>query len=223
MKLCRFERACYLASLASLCLLLGCSNPADNVPAAKVSAPAETNAAKQAAATAPAAEPESRVFTFGPGQSKIEFVGSKVTGSHVGGFEKFEGTIRVAGGKVADKGNKVVIDTTSLYTDNQRLTGHLKSPDFFGTAAYPTATFESTAVEGTGPNAKVTGQLTLHGISKEISFPANIQVSDSGVALAAEFSINRFDFEMKYAGKADDLIRKEVVLKLNVKATPKTG
>jgi len=204
-----------LFGLFPVLVFLGCSNPADNVPAASVSA--ETNAAP-AAATAP--REEGRTFVIAPESSKVEFVGSKVTGSHNGGFKKFTGEIKVVNGKVADQGNKVVIDTASLFADNDRLTGHLKSPDFFDVAKYPTSTFETTSVRQQGTNYNVTGNLTLHGITKQISFPAMIQVSDSSVNLSAVFFIDRFDFDIKYAGKSDDLIRKEVVLKLSVNATP---
>ena len=69
-------------------------------------------------------------------------------------------------------------------------------------------------------NSLVTGNLTLHGVTKQISFPATIQVSDDAVEVAADFFINRYDFDIKYPGKANDLIRKEVVLKLKVRATP---
>ena len=193
---------------------LGCSkNPADNVPKADVSAPSTSSPDSGPTAGA-------KTFAFGPTGSTIDFVGSKVTGSHKGGFKKFAGEFQVSGGKVADTGNKVVIDTTSLWSDNERLTGHLKSPDFFAVAQHPAATFETTSVKQNATNSTVTGNLTLHGITKQITFPANIKVSDSSVDVTADFVLNRFDFEMKYPGKADDLIRKEVVLKLNVKANP---
>jgi len=201
-----------LLVITPVVLLWGCSNTADNVPAAKVSS--DTNApAASAAAT--------RTYAVTPERSSIEFIGSKVTGSHKGGFKKFEGEMAVANGKLADSGSKVVIDTTSIWTDTDRLTGHLKIPDFFNVAQIPTATFETTSVSDQGTNTLVTGNLTLHGVTKQISFPAQVQVSDDAVNLQAEFAINRFDFEIKYAGKADDLIRKEVVLKLNVKAPKK--
>ena len=113
------------------------------------------------------------------------------------------------------------VPTTSIYSDNDRLTGHLKSPDFFDVEKHPTAIFETTSITGSGDNSKVTGKLTMHGETKEISFPAKIEVKDDAVTVQAEFSINRFDFNMKYPGKADDLIREGVVLRLDVKATPK--
>jgi polyisoprenoid-binding protein YceI len=149
-------------------------------------------------------------------------VGSKVTGSHTGGFNKFTGELRVANGKLSPSGNKVVIDTTSLFSENDRLTGHLKSPDFFNVAQMPTAIFETTAITAQATNSLVTGNLTLHGVTKQISFPADIKVSEAAVEVGAEFFINRFDFNIQYPGKANDLIRKEVVLKLKVKASPKS-
>ena len=195
---------------------LGCSNPADSVSAAKVSSASDQPKAKAAPEKAAA-----KRYTFGPENSKIEFVGSKVTGSHNGGFKKFEGELFVdAGGKLQSSGNKVTIDTSSLFADNDRLTGHLKSPDFFNVQQFPTATFITTEIAEQGTNTTVTGDLTLHGLTKQIAFPAAIRVSSEAVEVKANFSINSFDFEMKYPGKADDLIRKEVVLKLDVKAAP---
>jgi polyisoprenoid-binding protein YceI len=203
--------------LATAVLLLwGCSNPADNVPAAKVSA---TNTTASTPAPAPTAPP--RIYAVTPDNSSVEFIGSKVTGSHRGGFKKFEGELAVTDGRLANTGNKVTIDMTSIWTDTDRLTEHLKTPDFFNVAQIPIATFETTSIADQGTNTLVTGNLTLHGVTKQIQFPAEVHVSDDAVNLMAEFAINRFDFDVKYPGKPDDLIRKEVVLKLNVKAAKK--
>ena len=201
--------------VAVLAALAGCAkNPAEDVPKADVSA------ASNAAASSASPSGAGKTYAFGPNGSSIDFVGSKVTGSHKGGFKQFAGELNVVNGKVADAGNKVVINTTSLWADNERLTGHLKSPDFFDVAKNPTATFVTSTVTATPSNSIIAGNLTLHGVTKHISFPAKVQVSDQAVEVSAQFFVNRFDFEMKYPGKADDLIRKEVVLNLNIKATP---
>jgi polyisoprenoid-binding protein YceI len=197
--------------------LLGCSNPADKVAEANVSSKA---GAPPEAAPPAAAEPKSHAYAFGPENSSIEFIGSKVTGKHNGGFRKFSGELHVVNGRLADTGNKVVIETASIYADNDRLTGHLKTPDFFNAAQIPTATFETISITPQATNSMVAGNLTLHGVTKPISFPARIQVSEDAVEVAADFWINRFDFDIRYPGKANDLIRKEVVLKLKVKAAP---
>jgi polyisoprenoid-binding protein YceI len=195
-------------------LLLGCSNPADDVPKAEVTA---------ARANAPAVELaslEGMVFAFGPANSRIDYIGSKVTGSHDGGFHNFAGEFRVVNGRLANSGNKVVIDIHSLWSDNDRLTRHLKSPDFFDAERHPAATFTSTAIEQSENGSKVTGNLTLHGVTKQISFPADIRLSQDELTVTSEFVLDRFDFDMKYPGRADDLIRKEVVIKLNLRAVP---
>jgi polyisoprenoid-binding protein YceI len=204
-----------IAFIIPFVALVGCSkNPAEDVPKADVTSTSN----KPTAFSAPTAA--GKTYSFGANGSTIDFIGSKVTGSHKGGFKNFAGELSVVDGKVADTGNKVVIDTTSIWSDNERLTGHLKSKDFFDVTQFPTATFETSSITPTPSNSVVAGNLTLHGVTKHISFPAKIQVSDQAVNIAADFFINRFDFDIKYAGKADDLIRKEVVLKLNVKATP---
>ena len=215
----RMKRLKHFSLLLPIAFFAGCSNPADKVPAAGVSS--NTNAPTDAPAKASAPGGPERTYVIAPENSSIEFVGSKVTGHHNGGFKKFSGELKAANGKLANAGNKVVIETTSLYVDNDRLAGHLKSPDFFNAAQIPTATFETTAITPQATNSLVTGNLTLHGVTKQISFPATIAISDAAVELAAEFFINRFDFDIKYPGKPDDLIRKEVVLKLKVKAAAK--
>jgi len=205
-----------LVALASLTVVIGCSkNPAENVPAAEVK-----NASNAAPALVPAV---AKTYTFGPEASSIDFIGSKVTGSHKGGFKKFTGEFNVIEDHLVPAGNKVVIDTDSLWSDADRLTGHLKSPDFFDAAKFPTTTFITTGIEKGATNSTVTGNLTLHGVTKQISFPADIRFTNGAVNLNAEFVLNRHDFEMKYSGKADDLIRQEVVLKLKVVAAPKAG
>jgi polyisoprenoid-binding protein YceI len=205
-----------IAALLPVVALIGCSNPADSVPKANVSS--STNAAAEVAAKS--SDADGRFYAFGPDASSVEFVGSKVTGSHKGGFRKFAGELHAVNGRLADSGQKVVIDIGSIYTDTDRLTGHLKSPDFFNAAQFPTATFVTASISQQGTNSLVTGDLTLHGITRKISFPAKIDVADNSIDLAADFAINRFDFEIKYPGKANDLIRKEVVLKLRIKAAP---
>src|SRR5688572_17686342 len=77
--------------------------------------------------------------------TKIEFVGTKPNGKHEGGFKNVAGT--AVGAEPTDLKIDVEIDTTSLYSDNPKLTQHLKSPDFFGVKTHPKAKFVSTKVE----------------------------------------------------------------------------
>ena len=205
-----------LSLVLPLSIIIGCDNPANNVPKASVSA--DTNI--QESGIVAASTSNDKVFAIGPGNGKIEFIGSKVTGSHKGGFTNFTGELRVADGNLIPGGNKIVIETASIWADNDRLTGHLKSSDFFNVAQFPNAEFVTSSIEKKATNYMVSGNLTLHGVTKQISFPAQILVSDQSVDVTSQFVLNRFDFGIKYSGKADDLVRKEVVIRLNVKGTP---
>ena len=190
----------------------GCSNPADNV------APADVSDAKESDAVTDGAREGAKSYVIDKG-SKIEFTGSKVTGSHDGGFKVFEGGFSVVDGQLVPGGQTIQIDMKSTWSDNDKLTGHLMNEDFFAVEEFPTSSFAITAVEPADSGSTVTGNLTLHGVTKSISFPADIEVTDEEVTLKTEFSIKRFDFDIKYPGRADDLIRDDVVIRLDVKAS----
>ena len=155
-----------------------------------------------------------------PQNSKVEFIGSKVTGSHNGSFEKFSGEIDYAGAPEKSRVS-VTIDTDSITADDANLTKHLKTADFFDVAKFPQATFVSTEIKpgGTGgASHTITGNLTLHGVTKSVTFPATINVTPDVANVDANFSINRKDFGINYAGAQDNLIRDDVVLKLTIRA-----
>ena len=197
----------------ALALGIGCPDPTEGKPAAAVADPLPP------VETAP---PVGEVYTIAEG-STVSFVGSKVTGSHDGGFHDFEGTITLPDGDPMQGEIDIVIDTTSLWSDNEKLTNHLKSPDFFDVASHPTATFRSSSIAGTDSGYEVTGNLDLHGVSKSITFPATIELGADSIAAQAEFSIKRFDFGIAYTGAADDLIRDDVLIKLDIVAQPGGG
>ena len=206
--------------LVVLCLLLtliavACSDPAANKPKASVG-----NAAPESGAPKAGAE----TLTISPENSKVDFVAAKVTRSHNGAFKQFSGTVDLINNSAEQSVVSINIDTASVTTDDDQLTGHLKTADFFDVAKYPKATFVSTKIEAdtaNGATHTITGNFDLHGVKKSISFPATIQISPDSVSANAEFSINRKDFSLNYPGKADDLIRDGVVIKLTIKAPRK--
>src|SRR5690606_33501403 len=112
------------------------------------------------------------------------------------------------------------VELASVESDAEKLTGHLKSADFFDVEKFPKSTFKSTSVSaGSEPGTyTVVGNLDLHGVTKSISFPAKINVSGDAVDVSSEFKINRKDFGIVYPGMPDDLIHDDVVIKLDVKA-----
>lgn len=196
-------------------LVFGCSDPAANKPKAAVgNAAPETGAPKTGGET----------LTISPENSKVDFVAAKVTRSHNGAFKQFSGTIDLVNNNVEQSIVSISIDTASITTDDDQLTGHLKTADFFDVAKNPKATFVSTKIEpntANGATHTITGNFDLHGVKKSISFPATIQVAPDSVSANAEFSINRKDFGINYPGKVDDLIRDGVVIKLTIKAPRK--
>ncbi len=201
---------------ATFALFTACSNPADNASKAVVS---------EAKATPSLDFPiRGTKLVFAPENSSIDFVGSKVTGIENCSFQKFSGTIDLVEGKPEKSRVMVVIETGSVNAKVGKLTEHLKSPDFFDVAKFPQATFASTEIKAGGDKGAshtVTGMLDLHGVKKTVTFPATIKIEPDVVSMNSEFSVNRKDFGLVYAGKADDLIRDEVLLKLAVKA-PRT-
>ncbi|MBX3169348.1 MAG: YceI family protein [Candidatus Eremiobacteraeota bacterium] len=196
-------------------LFAGCAeNPADSKPSAVVST--------ATALPTPVAAAGGKKYTISSDTSKVEWVGSKVTGKHDGGFKKFSGEISVVDGDPTRSSVAVEIDTTSVFADDNDLVDHLKTGDFFEVDKFPTAKFVSTGITKDGDKYQMAGDLELHGTVKGITFPADITVAPDQVTARAEFSINRFDWGILYKGKADNLIRKEVVIKLdlNAPATP---
>ncbi|NNE17438.1 MAG: YceI family protein [Myxococcales bacterium] len=193
-------------------MVAGCKNPGAEVAPAKVE-PAPDSKAEAAGSGEPDKATDS--LAINPSNSKIGFVGAKVTASHVGGFTDFSGKVDV-GEPIEASTIDLTIQTASLFADKEKLTKHLKSPDFFDVGKFPTATFRSTEIRKDGAGHTISGDLTLHGVTKRISFPATVSATDSKVSANAEFSINRQDFGIAYPGMPDDLIRDLVVIKLSL-------
>lgn len=231
-------RTFVLASTAATALVTsGCAkDPSKEAPAAKVSDPVpeaapEAKPEEKPAEPAPAASPTAAAEPALEGialSGTVSAVGSKVTGSHALTFKEWKGALLLKDGK-PDGGKLTVIiqaasvDETSDNMMKEKLVGHLKSPDFFDVEKFPTASFVSSDITAApGPNGathKVKGKLTLRGVTKDVEFDAAIALAGKDLTGKTEFSINRKDFGIVYTGKADDLIRDGVVLKIDAKAT----
>lgn len=145
-------------------------------------------------------------------KSKIEFVGSKSDGKHDGGFKKFTAEA-VADLETPSNGSlEIVIDTASLWSDNDKLTNHLKSPDFFDVRKFPKITFKATQIkhEEGAEKVNITGVLTMLGKEVQVTIPAAAAMTDSAITLTGDFKIDRTKWGMNYGqGKVDN----EVVIK----------
>ena len=196
--------------LSALLLMVACADPAADK--SKAVTGAATSASPQTTSTG-------EKYLVTPQNSKIQFVGSKVTGSHNGEFKQFSGKVDFAG-QPENSAVSITIDMNSVSTDADKLTEHLKTPDFFDVAKFPQATFASTQIKAGGEKGAshiVTGNFQLHGVTKSITFPATIGVTPDAITVQSTFAINRKDFGINFAGPSDNLIRDDVVLTLNIK------
>ena len=89
-----------------------------------------------------------------------------------GRFDDFSGTFAFDEASPEASKVKVEINTDSVNTNQAERDKHLRNKDFLDTAQFPKATFESTSVKLNGDKATITGNLTLHGVTKEIAIEA---------------------------------------------------
>ncbi|MBY4036228.1 YceI family protein [Rhodococcus fascians] len=138
-------------------------------------------------------------WAIDPTHSTVGFTVRHLVVSKVRGrFQNFSGTVTVA----ADGTPSVdaEIDVTSITTDNEQRDGHLKTADFFEVEKFPTATFKSTSVKADGGDFVVTGDFTLHGVTKPIDLKLEFNGVNAGMGngpvagFEASTTINRKDF-----------------------------
>src|SRR5512137_1180665 len=109
-------------------------------------------------------------WTIDPDHSNVGFKVRHLMVSNVkGSFEKHTGTVEIDDKDITKSKVEVSIDTNSINTNVQKRDEHLRSADFFDVAKYPTMTFVSKKVAKSGKDKlKVTGDLTLHGVTREV-------------------------------------------------------
>ncbi len=177
--------------------------------AATVSAPAPTTEA---------AAPTGRVLTLDTSASTVRALGAKITATHPIEFGRWEGQLRADGTDLTSV--EVTIHMDSLRADHEDLTEHLKTADFFDVQTFPTARFVSTSVSAKpgedGATHEVTGNLTMHGQTLRLTFPATVSHPDDALKAVTEFVIDRQDFGIAYPGMPDDLIQDSVALTIEL-------
>ena len=190
------------------------STEADPTPSNSTSAGSESDSQNEEGGTKN--ESAGSEFTVTSDNTKVAFIGTKKSGdSRTGGFKTVSGSIGVDGEAITSI--NVLIDVESLYSEKEKLTGHLKNEDFFSVKEFPELKFASKKVEGSG-DVTITGDLTMHGQTAEISFPATVAVTDGNVKLDAKFKVDRTKFGMNYTGQPDDPINADVDIEISVGA-----
>lgn len=124
----------------------------------------------------------------------------------LGKFNEFAGQVEFDGKNVEGGSVEITIQMTSIDTDNQKRDDHLKGTDFFNVEEFPEMTFKSNKViKGNDANFKIIGDLTIKGISKEVTLDAEFNGSLAGpwggtrAGFSATTTINRQDFDMKWS------------------------
>lgn len=174
-------------------------------------------------------------YNVNTAESQVMWTGRKVIGdSHTGTLSISEGRLMMGGDKLV--GGEFTIDMNSLTNTDIAdpkskgdLEGHLKNEDFFEVSKYPTAEFTLLQVQPATGDANIThnltGNLTMKGVTKSITIPANVIVTDAMIsAVTPAFDINRTDWGVKYGSGltgavGDKVISDQVALVINLKAT----
>jgi polyisoprenoid-binding protein YceI len=167
--------------------------------------PATKNAADKSAVTAVAAA-NLKVNTQA---STMKWNAKKVGGEHYGTINLADGALQLSGNKLT--GGNFTIDMRSIVVQditraesNKKLTDHLKSDDFFSVENHPKATFTITKVgrltkaKAGEPNYNVTGNLTIKGITNQITFPATVKVTGKSAEATALIEVDRTKYDIKY-------------------------
>ena len=121
-----------------------------------------------------------------------------------GSFASFSGRITLDESDLSKSSFSATIDASSIDTKEPKRDGHLKSADFFDTEKYPTITFASRRAEAKGSDLRVVGDLTMHGITREVTL--DLERLGSGKdpwgnarqGFAARGSVNRTDFGLNW-------------------------
>lgn len=137
-------------------------------------------------------DPSHSSITFSIGYLGI----SKVTGN----FKAYEGNIKTTALDLSDAKISFIINTSSINTEVEARDNHLKSPDFFDVAKFPTMNFESMSFKKKGKNYLLNGNITIKDITKKVSFTvyyggtAKDNYGNERVGLSLKGIINRSDY-----------------------------
>jgi polyisoprenoid-binding protein YceI len=142
--------------------------------------------------------------------TKIKWLGEKVTGEHYGFINVSKGEVTLESGRLSSV--MITMDMNSITcTDiedkeyNEKLVGHLKADDFFGVDNHATSTFKSTkivVIDGKAGKYKVTGDMTIKGISKPQTFEVTIGTNGDKLNAKAEIKIDRTAYDIKYGSSS---------------------
>ncbi len=130
--------------------------------------------------------------------SEITFRATSRMMNAEGHFSRFSGDVMVDPAALTTGRITLTIDAASLDTGIEMRDNHLRSSDFFDVARFPTVAFQSVRVEAAGRRATVVGRLTLHGVTREITVPIDVQITNTALVASGEFIVNRGEYAINY-------------------------
>ncbi len=169
---------------------------------------------------------EAASYAVDAAHSKVGFeIPHLVISSVEGRFNRFEGSLNL-NDSFEKSTFKTDVDVSSIDTGEKKRDDHLISPDFFDAKKFPKMTFESTEVKGTPETFKLTGNLTVHGVTKKVTFDSKYLgtvvdgYGNQKVAFRGATKINRKDFGLVWnqAVEAGPIVGDEVTITLNIQA-----
>ncbi|WP_457611117.1 YceI family protein [Lutibacter sp.] len=141
-------------------------------------------------------------YTADTSNSTINWKGYKPTGSHHGTIKLESGELEMEKGKITGGSFIANMSTIKDAGGSAKLERHLKSDDFFDVAAFSTCKFEITGSEIIDGKTVLTGDMTIKGITKQLTFPVIVTEKADTVTLTSEtFQVNRAEFNVKYKSK----------------------
>ena len=144
-----------------------------------------------------------------------------------GQFNEFEGSITIDGENPNNSSVEVTVHANSIDTNNDMRDGHLRSNDFFDIDTYPTLSFKSTTVEASEEEIVVTGDMTIKGVTKEITItldwtgPVTDPYGVDRLGFETSFSINRQDYGVSFSAPLEAggvLVSDKVKIELDIAA-----
>ena len=122
-------------------------------------------------------------------------------------FKTFTGSISFDEKDLASSRFDVTIDVNSINTGNGMQNKHAKGADWFDAAKHPAIKFTSKKFVKSGAAYQVTGDLLMHGVTKEVTIPFQFKKSGTGAVFSGNFNINRNDFKIgKAGGEVGDIV-----------------
>jgi polyisoprenoid-binding protein YceI len=170
-------------------------------------------------------------WVIDPVHSGIAFKVRHLVSTVPGRFQAFRGEFQFDAKAIENSSVNLTIDATSITTDHEKRDGHLKSPDFFDVATYPTLTYKSTQVKKIDDtHFEVTGDLTMRGVTQPVVLAVEYLGTSPGVGYGprvgflATTKLDRKEFGVNWNQKLDNggfLVSDNVDIELAVEAGPK--